>query len=100
MLTYKWTYDTDIFTATGPINEETIKLTVNAGKDIRYVVTAVTVEVSDENGCVSTKTCTFLPTGMECVEYTICPNPRDLKIINKITTCGGVSLLKVSKLIP
>lgn len=95
--TYSWTWDEEVFDLAGPLGESTLFVTVKDGKDLDAIVSPISVTVTDENGCSTTKTCYYTPTGMQCGEYIPCPNAANLIIINKFVRCTGASQLKVSK---
>ena len=96
--TYQWTYELDDFTQSGPVNVETSVLTVKPNKDVDYLVTNVSVVVTDANGCTATKSCWLTPAGMQCVEnYAACIPINGLTVTNKVILCGTLRSLIVSK---
>lgn len=97
-LTYLWTFDTSVFVATSPINQSTITLKLQAGKSFDYVVTPLTLTITDANRCTVTKTCYLVAGTMNCTTgYIPCPNPRELVVTNKFVQCSGPSGLIVKK---
>ena len=95
--TYDWTWDSSVFDLSGPLDEPQLLLTVKDGKELDAIISPVTVTVTDENGCRTTKTCYYTPDGMECDDYIPCSNPSNLVLINKFVRCTGASFLTVSK---
>lgn len=95
---YTWTYDTDVFSPVGAINESVIVLAINTGKTIDQIVTPISVSITDENRCVEAKQCYYVKGSMNCTAgYQACTNPSNLKIVNKVVLCGGISALTVKK---
>ena len=97
-LTYKWTWDANVFTAGGPINGPSIKLVAKAGKEVTALVSPVLCEVKDiENNCSAVKTCYYTPSGMICDEGFIpCLNPVDLMVDGVTVICVKPTFLTVN----
>lgn len=99
MITYSWIWDTDVFTAAGPINGPQLKLAVNTGKDLEAIVSPVTVIVIDtDTNCRSEMQCYYTPDGMICDEdFVPCVNPEDLVVtLEEIFTCAKPLTLTVN----
>lgn len=97
-LTYLWEFDTAVFVATSPVNQSTITLKLIQGKQFPYIVTPLTLTITDANRCKVKETCYLVNSNIDCTEdYVPCTNPRDLKIINKYVQCSGPSGLLVKK---
>ena len=96
-LTYLWSFDKGVFTATGSVNEPTLVLSVNKGKDLDAVVSPVKVTVTNGDGCVASQDCYYTPQGMQC-GIVPCTNPQDLSVINiQPAVCTPPTSLKVLK---
>lgn len=95
---YEWTYESDDFIPAGAIDLETATLTVTPSKDINYLISNVSVRVTDSNGCTATKSCWLIPSGMQCTEnYAACVPVSTLIVTNKVVLCGVLKSLVVSK---
>lgn len=95
---YKWTYEVDDFTQSGPININTSTLTVKPSKDINFIISNISVEITDANGCKATKSCWITPSGMQCAEnYAPCLPNSLLTVTNKTIVCSPLSSLVVTK---
>lgn len=96
--TYQWTYELDDFDPSGPINVSTSTLTVKPTKRLNFLISNVSVVVTDANGCTATKSCWLTPSGMQCAEnYVACLPPSVLTVMNKTILCGALSSLVVIK---
>lgn len=96
-LEYQWSFDESVFTVLGRINSSSIFLLLKPGKSFDVIVTPVTLLVTDSNNCRYTITCYLTPDGLECGNYLGCPNPSNLRLINKFVRCTGISNLLVTK---
>lgn len=96
-LTYEWTFDDDDFILASPLDQSLLVLTLQDSKQFEVLVSTVSVKITDVNGCTYTKVCYFVATVMQCGDYTPCPNPSNLQIINKYVQCAGPQSLVVTK---
>lgn len=95
---YQWTYELDDFNLSGPIGASTSVLTVKPTKDVNYLISNISVVVTDANGCTATKSCWLTPSGMQCTEgYAACIPPSVLVVTNKTILCGALKSLVVIK---
>lgn len=95
-LTYKWTYDTNIFDIVGSINSPTVQFKVKPGKKIDLVVAPITVEIVDANGCKDTKQCYFTGDGMKCnASFKPCTPVKALIVTPVVVTCSRPRALVV-----
>jgi len=95
---YTWSYEEEDFDNSGEVDIDEAVLTVKLGKKLDLLVSLVSVNIVDDNGCIVNKGCYITPTGMQCAtDYVSCPNVTGLVVNNKVTKCFGVSGLIVNK---
>lgn len=93
---YVWTYDTDDFDIIGENNLPQIKLKVKPDKQVELLVTQISVQITDADGCIDTKSCWLTPEGMECnINYVACSSPVDLEVISIYNECSKPKSLEV-----
>lgn len=86
--TYDWTFEQDDFDSVGPINQDTLLLTVKTGKITELLVSSVKVKITDANGCIDEKLCYLAGGIMRCgTNYAPCSAPSMLAIINNAVHC-------------
>lgn len=86
--TYQWTFETDDFIPSGPINQSSITLVLKPGKVLAALVSAVGVTMVDANGCSDSKQCWFNQGNLRCSDNFIpCVNPSNLTMNNPVIVC-------------
>lgn len=94
---YKWTYEIDDFDQAGTIDTAQSTLALKENKQFDVLVTAISVEVTDANGCKATKNCYFVEGEIQCAEdYQPCSNVSNFVVRDNFVRCIGVSGLLVS----
>lgn len=95
---YNWSFETKDFDNSGSINLSTATLTVKSTKKLNLLVSKITLNIIDSDGCKSTKTCYLTPQGIKCdINYKPCPPVASLKVTVKTKLCPKVSSLLVTK---
>jgi hypothetical protein len=95
-LTYTWSYDTDVFDLIGDIHDPIVGFAFKGGKLPSAIVTPITVEVEDANGCKTTKTCYYIGGIMNCSPSFIpCVNPIGLIVSMRHDPCEKPKTLVV-----
>lgn len=96
--TYEWTFETDDFIISGPVNTSQLVLAVKPGKVLANLVTKISVTITDANGCTDTKECWLNKGDLRCsVNFVACSNPSGLVTTNNFVQCAGPSGLIVTK---
>lgn len=94
--TYQWTFDEDFFT-TESTDEPILLITKRPGIDLTTIVAVVSLEITDSEDCVVSKTCYYnYDRGINCLPYTICPNARILSVTMNAIACERNNSLVVT----
>lgn len=94
--TYKWTYNTAHFDLVGNNTSDLLKVKVKAGIKVDLLISPITLEIIDANGCKDTKTCTYTPAGMKCNNnYVPCLGAKGLVVSYNYVTCAKAKNLTV-----
>jgi hypothetical protein len=96
-LIYKWHYDTDVFDLVGNDSSFNVQLKLKPGKNINLITTAISVDITDANGCKDSKQCYYTPSGIQCADsfvpclgvtglesnfiYVECKKPKNLVVV-------------------
>lgn len=88
---YSWDFDEDDFDLVGGTDAMSpeIKLALKPDKVIELLVSQITVEITDANGCTDSKSCWLIPDGeMRCgASYQSCNNPVGLTAVYNYVAC-------------
>ena len=96
-ITYKWTFDESDFEIIGSDEEPVINLKAVNGKDPALIVSAISLEITDANGCTDTKQCYYTPTGMKCNNsFAPCLGVSGLNVAYLFNECSKAKSLTVS----